>query len=437
MKPSSLTSRPLRFLFTTWEGGGTVGPPIAAAARLLKRGHHVRFQSDEASRTDAEAAGLEFRPWHKAPNRPNRGPATCPVRDWEAASPQEGIRRLMDKLMFGRSLDYARDVIAELEREPADLVVTSEMLPGVMAACESRGQRFAVLTSNLCFYPIPGMPAFGPGLPPPRNREEEEIHEQIRTATIGMFDHGLESLNHTRRVLKLPPLMHAANQVHTAERYLLGTSRAFDFPIARLPEFIRYVGPLLEDAPAGEGWSSPWPELDPRPLVLVGFSTTYQNHAGVLQAVMDAMAGMRVRVLVTLCQVSPDEVNPPPNACVVSHLPHDVVMRDASLIITHGGHGTVMRALKHRKPLLIMPHGRDQDENAIRVTERGAGLNIPASSAVERIREAVRSLLENPALTNAAARLGEAITREPEDHAVEDMLEELAAHADRARRFAC
>lgn len=437
MTPPLLTNTHRRILFTTWEGGGTVGPFIVAATRLMKRGHHVRFQCDEASRADAETAGLEFRPWCEAPNRLNRSPATCPVRDWEASSPQEGIQRLMDKLMFGRSLDYARDVIAELEREPADLVVTSEMLPGVMAACESRGQRFAVLASNLCFYPIPGMPAFGPGLPPPRNREEEEIHEQIRAATIGMFDHGLESLNHTRRVLKLPPLIHATDQIHAAERFLLGTSRAFDFPIARLPEFIRYVGPLLEDVPATEGWSPPWPEFDPRPLVLVGFSTTYQNHAGVLQAVMDAMAGMHARGLVTLCQVSPGDVNPPPNACVVSHLPHDVVMRDASLIITHGGHGTVMRALKHRKPLLIMPHGRDQDENAIRVTERGAGLNIPASSAVERIREAIRSLLDNPAFTNAASRLGEAINREPEDQAVEDMLEELTTHADRARRFAC
>jgi hypothetical protein len=106
--------------------------------------------------------------------------------------------RMMDKIMFGPALEYARDVSAELEREPADLVVTSEMLMGVMAACESRGQRLAVLAPNLCLYPLDGMPTFGPGLPPPRNREEEALHAQVRQGTIKMLDHGLDDLNRVR-----------------------------------------------------------------------------------------------------------------------------------------------------------------------------------------------------------------------------------------------
>lgn len=431
--PSALRS----FLFTTWEGGGNVGPAIIAATRLLKRGHRVRFQCDEASRGDAEAAGLEFRPWAKAPNRPSRSPSTCPVRDWEATSPQEGIQRLMDKLIYGRSLDYARDVIDELEREPADLVITSEMLPGVMAACESRGQCFAVLAANLCFYPIPEMPTFGPGLPPPRSPEEEALHAQIKEGSIAMFDLGLDALNQTRQALGLSPLKHAVDQIHATRSYLLATSRAFDFPVPRLPEAIRYVGPLLDEPSDEAAWASPWPESDQRPLVLVGFSTTYQNHASVLQNVMDALAGLPVRVLVTLGQVAAHEVKAAANAVVVSNVPHNTVMRNAALIITHGGHGTVTRALKHRRPLLILPHGRDQDENAIRVTERGAGLSLSASSSVAKIREAAIRLLENPEFPRAAARLGEAIDHEAGDHSLEEVLEEMAATRGTSCPCAC
>lgn len=438
MHPSpSQPSAPRRFLFTTWEGGGNVAPALTAARRLARRGHRVRFQCDEAARADAEAAGLAFRPWTTAPNRLDRSPASCPVRDWEAEDPQQGIQRLMERLMYGPALDYARDVLAELDREPADVVVTSEMLPGIMAACESRGQRFAVLAANLCFYPLPEMPAFGPGLPPPRTPEEIALHEQVRTGTARLFDQGLDSLNRARLALGLTPLSRAFDQIHAAGRYLLATSRAFDFPVPRLPDLIRYVGPQLDEPPWVQPWSSPWPESDPRPLVAVGFSTTYQNHAGVLQAVMDALAGLPVRTLVTLGQVAFHEVRPAPNAVAVPSAPHDAVMREASLIVTHGGHGTVLRALRHRRPLLILPHGRDQEENAIRVTERGAGLSLPATAAVEGIREAARRLLEEPAFARSAARLGEAIDREPGDQPVETVLESLAASNGQPRRLAC
>jgi MGT family glycosyltransferase len=415
------------FLFTTWEGGGNIAPAITVARKLLQRGHRVRFMSDRANREDAEAAGLAFRPWREAPSRPDRSPASCPIRDWEAAAPQEGITRLMDKIMFGPALEYARDVLAELEREAADVVVTSEMLAGVMAACESRDQPFAVLAANLCLFPLPGMPVFGPALPPPRTPKEEALHTQIREGTVKMFDHGLNGLNRARLALGLVPLPSAVEQINAAELYLLATSRAFDFPVKKLPKQIRYVGPQLGEPAWAKGWSSPWPASDRRPLVLVGFSTTFQNHAAVLQKVIDAMASLPVRTLVTLGQIAAEAVRPAPNCALVPSASHDALMREAALVVTHGGHGTVMRALAHHQPMLIMPHGRDQDENAIRVTERGAGLKLPAAATVAEIEIAVRRLLKDSSFAKAARNLGLAIAAETREDVVTQTLQELSA----------
>lgn len=419
-------TEPRSFIFTTWEGGGNVAPAINVARKLLQRGHRVRFMCDQSSREDAEAAGLTFRPWQQAPNRADRSPGSCPVRDWEAANPQEGILRLMEKLMFGAALEYARDLIAELEREPADVVVTSDMLPGVMAACESRGQRLAILAANLCLYPLPGMPAFGPGLPPPRTVEEHALHEQIKQGTLQMLDHGLDGLNRARLALGLLPLSSVIEQLDAAPLYLLATSRAFDFPIQHLPEKIRYVGPQIEELASASPWTSPWSETDTRPLVAVGFSTTFQDHADVIQAVVDATADLPVRTLVTLGQVPPYQVQAAANTILMRSAPHNAVMREAAVVITHGGHGTVMRALQHECPMLIIPHGRDQDENAIRVTERGAGLSLPATASREEIQAAVRRLLDEPSFAHAARQLGDAIAEEPLDHSATKVLEELA-----------
>src|SRR6185369_3330088 len=280
------------FIFTTWEGGGNIAPVITVARKLLQHGHRVRLMSDRANREDAEAAGIAFSPWQTAPSRPDRTPASCPLRDWEAANPPEGIMRVMRSIMFGPALEYARDLIAELEREPADLVVTSEMLMGVLAACESRDQRVAILAANLCLFPLPGMPTFGPGLPPPRTPEEEALHGQIRQGTIGMLNTYLESLNRARIALGLLPLQSVLDQIKAAELYLLAASRVFDFPITNLPGQIRYVGPQLDEPDWAKPWNSPWPGSDKRPLVTVGFSTTYQAHEGVLQKVVDATASL-------------------------------------------------------------------------------------------------------------------------------------------------
>ena len=429
-----MSTEPKNILFTTWEGGGNVPPVITLARKLHKRGHRVRLMSDEASREDAAAAGIDFHAWQTAPNRADKTPASCPLRDWEAASPQEGIGLALSKILFGPSLDYARDLAAVLDREPADLVVTSDMLPGVLAACESRGQPVAILAANLCLYPLEGMPTFGPGLPPPRTAEEEAMHAQIRQGTLAMLNAHLGALNDTRVALGLRPIETVLEQLEVATRYLIASSRSFDFPVEELPQKIRYIGPQLDEPAWAKPWRSPWPENDPRPLIAACFSTTYQAHEGVLQKVIDAAAELPVRVLVTLGQVAPESVRPAENTVVVSSAPHNAVMQQAAVVVTHGGHGTVMRALSHHRPMLVIPHGRDQDENAVRVVEHGAGLRMTASSSSEEIRTALSRLITEPAFTESARRLGTAIAVESERI---DAITELESLAEQTACCAC
>lgn len=413
------------FLFTTWEGGGNIGPVITVARKLLERGHRVRLMSDLANRSDAEAAGLEFSPWREAPSRADRTPGSCPIRDWEAADPAEGIQWVLDRVIFGPALEYARDVVAELEREPVDLVVTSEMLPGVLVACEARGQRSAIFAANLCIYPIPGMPVFGPGVPPPRTPEDEAMHEEIRRGGAAMFDRGLDGLNRARLAFGLMPLASTVDQVRNVDPFLMAASRAFDFP-SDPPANFHYVGPQLGEPAWAGPWKSPWPASDARPLVAVGFSTTYQAHERVLQNVIDATAALPVRTLVTLGQVEPDAVRAAENTVLVHSAPHNAVMREAAVVVTHGGHGTVMRALSHRRPMLVIPHGRDQEDNAARVTERGAGIKLAPTASVAELEAAIRRLLNEPSFADAAKALGDAIAADSKEDRVVPLLEEAA-----------
>jgi UDP:flavonoid glycosyltransferase YjiC (YdhE family) len=400
------------FLFTTWEGGGNVPPVLTVARRLAAGGHRVRVMSDRCDRAEVEAAGAAFVPWHRAPSRPDKSAVSAIVRDWDVPA-ADGFARLRDAIMCGPALDYALDVLDELDRRPADLVVSSEMLFGVMAACEARRQPLALLAANLCLFPVPGMPPFGAGLAPARTEEERALHAAHARAGAEMLAVGLPAVNKARKALDLPPIGSLLDQLEAADRLLLGTSRAFDFPAA-LPYRVRYVGPQLDELSWVRPWTSPWPADDDRPLVLVAFSTTFQNQAKTVQRVIDAASRLPIRAVVTLGpNLSGRDVRcRAENVQLCASAPHGSIMPQAAAVLTHGGHGTLMRALVHQVPVLCMPMGRDQNDNAARLVFHGAGLSLPPEAPSTEIGEALRRILAERSFTAAARRLGGAVAGE-------------------------
>lgn len=427
-----MTGHRKSFLFATWEAGGTISPMLAAAQKLIARGHRVRLLADACARTEAEAAGVQFTAWTNAPSKAERTREHDYLEDWKAPTPAEGIQDLIETVLTGAAGAYAKDVRAALDAEPCDLVVASDFLFGVHAACEAAGQPFAVLTANLSLIPMAGAPPLGPGLAPARTDAERALHAEIAEGVHAMFNAGLAPLNAARGEMGLAPLARVADQHKAALKILLGTARAFDFAPDTLPEGVHYVGPQLADPAWAAPWTSPFPAQAGRKRMLVAFSTTFQNHTDTLQRVLDAMAALPVDAVVTLGgSIYAHELRAPANVTLLDSAPHGPAMAASDIVVTHGGHGTVMKALYAQKPMLILPHGRDQADNAIRVTERGAGLALMPTAGVEEIRAALARLIAERSFAAAAETLGARIIEEARESPVADILEGLAETARR------
>jgi MGT family glycosyltransferase len=409
------TCKRLNVLITTWEGGGSVGPMLTLARKLQEAGHAVRVMSDACNRPETEALGLRFAPWTRAPSRTDRTRHSELIRDWAAPSPAEGFRQAIDDVFAGPAYAYAQDVIEELQGEPADLVVTNDFLLGVMAGCESIGQPLVSMACNINMFPIDDAPISGPGHDRTPSPEEAAQAAGMVAEFRAILDAGLPALNPARALLGLSPLATLLDQFSYARTTLVAVSKYFDMVREPVPPAFRYVGPQLDEA----AWTQEPKALqhrDERPLVLVSFSTTFQNHTHTLQRVIDGLADLPIRVVVTLGPtIAPEELCPSGNCSLLPSARHGPLMRQASLVITHGGHGTIARAMVHRLPMLVMPHGRDQEGNALRVSAHGAGLMLSPAASMEEIREAAEQLLREPAFAAAARTLGEEVAREAKE----------------------
>jgi MGT family glycosyltransferase len=417
-----------RFLFAHWEGGGNTPPVLAVVRRLASRGHEVRVLSDPCNREEFEYAGASFRAWSRLPQRAEKSPSSDPIRDWEVRSPLAVLGRLRDRLIVGPALAYATDVLEELRNLPSHLVVTSEMLLGVMAAAESANVPCVAVSANIFVYPLPGVPPFGPGLQPASGLWGKVRDRLVQTFSMQVFGRGTAAFNLTRRALNLPELSHPLEQVSRVTKHLVLTSAAFDFPATSLPKNVVYAGPELDDPPWVKPWSSPWPESDSRPLILVAFSTTFQKQIGVLQRIIEALSMMNVRAVVTTGPaLSVSDLPWSSNVHVCASAPHNQVLSKTAAVVTHAGHGTVIRALAAGVPLLCLPMGRDQNDNAARVVARGAGLRLKATARVGVIRNALLNLLESPNFIESAKKLGTKIAEDARDSIAVQVLEESAA----------
>ena len=92
--------------------------------------------------------------------------------------------------------------------------------------------------------------------------------------------------------------------------------------------------------------------------------------------------------------------------------PHSRILPEASAVITHAGHGTVLKSLAAGVPLICIPMGRDQNDNTVRVLRLGAGIRLKQRSTSGQIAAAVSEILHNPQYTTAARRFAQVLTHE-------------------------
>ena len=356
---------------------GHAFPMIALGTRLAARGHRVTLQTWGRWRDAVEAAGMAFAAAPEYHVFPTHGRALTPYQAVVRAAGE--MRGLVDELR--------PDVVV------ADILTLAPALAG-----ERAGVPVATLVPHAFPPGAPGFPPYSLGARLPRTRAGRALWTRLDHATGAGLRRGRDELNGTRERLGLPPI----DEVHggiSRRLCLVATLPQLEYP-RRWPPWARVIGPLL--------WELPFGDVEPPPgegpLVLVAPSTSQDPDHRLLRATLRGLAREPVRVLATTNRRPPREpIAVPANARVVDWVSYARTMPRCDLVVCHGGHGTVARALASGCPVVAVPAAGDMNENAARLDWSGLGTRVPGRfTTPAAIRLAVQRTLADPAFGHRA-----------------------------------
>ncbi len=142
------------------------------------------------------------------------------------------------------------------------------------------------------------------------------------------------------------------------------------------------------------------------PLIYLTLGTFSNANLTVFRTVLDALAAEPVELIATVgLDNDPDALRPwPANARVERFIPQSELLPRCSAVVDHGGSGTVLGALAHGLPQLVLPQSADNFINAEMIEQSGLGQRLlPEEVIPDAIARAVVDVLADPAPARRAA----------------------------------
>jgi UDP:flavonoid glycosyltransferase YjiC (YdhE family) len=149
--------------------------------------------------------------------------------------------------------------------------------------------------------------------------------------------------------------------------------------------------------------------LPSRPTVYVTLGLSFSRVPAVFRAIIDALGGLDVNVIVTVGVALHRTLlgRAPANVRIARYLPANLLLPRCDAIVFHGGYNTLHAALWHGLPAVVVPlEGGDQLPTAEHVATLGLGMHVPGPiPIVLDVRRAVMRVLDEPSFMSTARHL--------------------------------
>jgi rhamnosyltransferase subunit B len=399
-----------RIVIATIGSLGDLHPCLTLALELMRRGHHVAIATTPYYRSKVEALGITFRPM-----RP----------DWNPTDPE--LIRQCDDLKKGPEVLYRKMLLPELRGTysdllsvalHADLLIAGELVYAAPLVAEKLKLPWvSAILSPFSFFSSfdPSVMVNAPALIHLRKAGPSVYRAGLNIGRLATR-HWSNPVRDLRREqglrLECDPVFRdkfSPYLVLALFSHWLAEPQPDWPPHTSQPGFV-YFANSSEDASLSSKLSD-FLASGAEPIVFTQGSTAVHSPGDFYK--VSATAAKRLGRRAVLLGIKDGLEVDSPDLLTLPYAPYSHLFPHAIVNVHQGGSGTTGEALRSGRPMLIVPYGWDQPDNAVRVQRLGAGLHVPRSEySVETATAALKALLDTSRFSIRAVAVGERMAAE-------------------------
>ncbi len=418
-------------LLTVWPIDTHLTPFVALAYELRDRGHQVAFYTGPQSGLELQQQGFRWFNFQKLDSGlAERNPG---AQSNLKLSVQQ-TRRMWNDFLLASLPGQIEDLQKICAEWHPDAIVCDMTLWGPILVVEESLKIPVAVLSHTAYCVLPGKENAAPGisLPPPRT-----AFGRMALKMVARFLNKAGGINRDadrmRATHSLPSLDVSVTEfTGQVPLYLVPSTPEFDYNRGDLASTVHYVGLCVPPETAKQSAPAWAHKTGVTPRIVVLEEPHYPEDPWLLRTAADAFGGAPAELILVaghgrnLASLNLGRLAP--NVRVEGWVPIETAIASADVLVVHGNSETVLAALAHGIPVLILPRILEQPQIAWRLAASGAGLRLPMKGVTpEKMRQAAEQVLRTPSFKQNAQRLGKALTSRGGPTRAAELIEQMVA----------
>ena len=226
------------------------------------------------------------------------------------------------------------------------------------------------------------VPPFGSGLPV--SPQDTHLKRIFREKEQELSNRLITTVNRSRQTLSLKPInFDLLKMPHSPWLNLVVTHEAIDIPRYYLGPNTVYVGPIFMNMGINRS-SFPYDDLrEDKYKIYVSLGTVFNDKPKIYLKIIRALQENPAYQIIVSAGGAYDTVSRKrhnSNVMIFKSVPQADLLSRMDLVVSHAGNNTLNETLYYGKPIIVLPVGGEQHDNASRIEFHGLGYRIDMDS---------------------------------------------------------
>lgn len=395
------------YFFVAQPASGHLNALMTIGKALGEKGNSVTFSTVRRPQFRQKLEGAGF---HYVPVKPSFAAIGLIVLPFYSGYAETAFAM---KQFYGGMVNFAKQYLKIFTRKKPEHLIADFGFPGACLAAEKLGIPYTIIYHAGLLFPGPGVPPFGTGLP--IGEHWGSTGEKYQAMNKKLEEDIGKKFIKARKKLGLPRGMEDyASNPHSPWLTLVLTTDKIEAPRTISSDTTFFIGPCFSGRTGMSGdFDFSFLKSD-RKKIYISLGTVFNNKPHVFLKLIEALDNENYQLIVSAGgsynKLKREDL--PANVHIFPSVPQVELLPQIDVMISHGGNNTVNETLAAGKPILVIPVGGEQGDNASKIVYLRCGLRADIDNfRTDEIRHNITRILTEPVFSEAAQKAKDAIAK--------------------------